>query len=128
MRATCNMDLSSETSEYFQLKVYHFSLEQMKTLKHNNQLVVNPPHDIGRYIREISSKCGRDSVTLIAELMHQSEKHTITFSDAQYTTPGGSIRFVMIETYVFIFRREQRDDGTYFFNPKKGTIDLQTDL
>nr|QBK85949.1 MAG: hypothetical protein LCMAC101_05440 [Marseillevirus LCMAC101] len=61
-----------------------------------------------------------DCTIAIAELLHQSDKHTSTFTDAPYTTPGGRSLTMPIETHIFLFHRVKGNDGKYSFVPKDG--------
>ena len=110
-----------ETSEYFQVRVLHLSKNQMKIHNTNQQLAVYPPEDFKLYANYIVEKCSDDCLTVIAELLHQSDKHMSTFTDIPYKTPEGSSRTMMVETHIFLFHRT-KNDGKYVFVPRKGIL------
>ena len=71
---------------------------------------------------DISAKCKGDCITVIAELLHQADKHIFTFTDSPYMSPGGRFLTAPIETHVFLFHRIKGEDGKYRFVPKEGLI------
>ena len=108
-----------EISEYFHIFVLHFSRDQTKLLnKPNERLLIYPPPDIYPYLSRISKRYNGDSIIIIAELLHQSDKHLSTFTEFPYPTTAGTIRNMLVETHIFTFHRIKEDE-IYKFVPNK---------
>ena len=111
-----------EPNEYFQIHVLHVSKQQSKIIGNKNEyLIVYPPDDFKPYMSYISEKHKRNCVTIIGELLHQSDKHISTFTDFLYQSLE-SVKTIPIETHIFIFHRTKGDNGEYSFVPKKDLL------
>jgi len=108
-----------ETSEYFHISVLHMSRDQTKLLnKPNERLLIYPPPDFHPYLTQISKRYNGDPIIIIAELLHQSDKHLSTFTEIPYTTAAGTGRNMLVETHIFTFHRIKEDE-IYKFVPNK---------